>query len=103
MKLTAENFLREKLESEIASFGDGATEFHTRDIQHLLECLDEKDTQIQQYGDRNSELLKKIDFEAEKQFKELLTVCMTINNLSAEERLRWIRKEYKEIWDKIPK
>lgn len=78
--LTAEKFLREKLESEISSFGDGTTAFHTRDIQHLLECLDEKDNLISQYADRNSELLKRIDFKAEMQFKELLLMCMTINN-----------------------
>jgi hypothetical protein len=37
MKLTAEQFLREKLESEIQSFGDGTTEFHTRDIEQRIE------------------------------------------------------------------
>jgi hypothetical protein len=45
---TAEEFLREKLESEIADFGDGTAEFHTRDIAHLLQCLDEKDNIIGQ-------------------------------------------------------
>ena len=46
MELSAEQFLREKLESEISSFGDGTNEFHTREIQHLLQCLDEKDNKI---------------------------------------------------------
>lgn len=45
-EITAEKFLREKLESEISSFGDGMAEFHTRDIELLLHCLDEKDEQI---------------------------------------------------------
>ncbi len=49
MKLTAEQFLREKLESEISSFGDGTTEFHTRDIEHLLKCLEEKDNEIHEF------------------------------------------------------
>lgn len=52
--MTAEEFLRDKLESEISSFGDGTTEFHTRDIEHLLKCLDEKDEKI-------SKLLQVID------------------------------------------
>ncbi len=99
MKLTAEEFLREKLESEISSFGDGTTEFHTRDIQHLLKCLDDKDEIIKQYATRNTELLNKIDFKSEAQFKDLLFLCMSINNLSAEERLNYIRKTYKDIWD----
>lgn len=86
MKLTAEQFLREKLESEISSFGDGTTEFHTRDIEHLCKCLDDKDDEIKE--------LKSNCINAEDKLKELLTYCMTINNLSAEERLRYIRKHY---------
>lgn len=101
MKLTAEEFLREKLESEIQAFGDGTTEFHTRDVQHLLQCLDDKDERIRYTEEQCIELINKINWDAEGQFKELLTVCMTINNLSAEQRLRYIRKHYKEIWTKI--
>lgn len=100
-KLTAEAFLREKLESEIASFGDGTTEFHTRDVEHLLKCLDDKDESIRHTEEQCVELIAKINWDAEKQFNELLEVCMTINNLSAEERLRYIRKQYKEIWNTI--
>lgn len=100
MKLTAEEFLREKLESEIQNFGDGTTEFHTRDIEHLLKCLDGKDDEIRELKANCIELIAKINFKAEEQFKELLTLCMTRNNASAEERLGWIRKEYKPIYDK---
>lgn len=45
-KKTLETFLREKLESEIQVFGDGNTEFHTRDLEQLLDILEEKDEQI---------------------------------------------------------
>jgi len=38
-----ERFLRDKLESEVATFGDGMTEFHTRDLEQLLKILDSKD------------------------------------------------------------
>ena len=38
-----ETFLRDKLQSEIESFGDGNTEFHTRDLEQLIRILDEKD------------------------------------------------------------
>lgn len=103
MKLTAEEFLREKLETEIGSFGDGTTEFHTRDIEHLLLCLDDKDEKIRQLEDKCLELNGKINFDAEKKLNELLTVCMTINNLSAEQRLRYIRTEYKNIYENISK
>jgi len=98
--MTAEEFLRNKLESEISSFGDGMSEFHTRDLEHILKCLDEKDQIIQQKDERIIELADKINFKAEKQFFELLELCMTRNNLSAEERLGYIRSHYKEIWDK---
>jgi len=49
-----EKFLRDKLESEISSFGDGMTEFHTRDLNQLINILDSKDQQ-------NSEMQTKIE------------------------------------------
>ena len=100
-KLTAEEFLRDKLESEIQAFGDGTTQFHTRDLEHLLQCLDDKDERIREQSDRCIELNKLIDWDAKKQFNELLEVCMTINNLSADQRLGYIRKQYKDIWTKL--
>jgi arginyl-tRNA synthetase len=33
--------LKEKLQDQISQFGDGETEFNTRDIQYLLERIDE--------------------------------------------------------------
>lgn len=101
MKKTAEEFLREKLESEISSFGDGITEFHTKDVQHLLQCLYDKDEEIRQTKDQCVELTGKINFGAEERLKELLADCMNISNASAEGRLRYIRREYKGIWDKL--
>lgn len=101
MKLTAEQFLREKLESEIQSFGDGTTEFHTRDIEHLCKCLDDKDDEITELKSNCIELIAKINYNAEDKLKELLTDCMTINNLSAEERLRYIRHHYKADYTKL--
>ncbi len=101
MELTAEQFLRDKLESEIGSFGDGTKEFHTRDIEHLLKCLDDKDKLIKSLKLDCAEFIIKINWNAEKQFEELLTSVMTINNLSAEQRLYSIRSEYKKIWTKI--
>lgn len=89
---TAEQFLREKLESEISSFGDGTTEFHTRDIEHLLKCLDDKDEnfrvaccenvdkadEIQKltelglnYVNQINELKKKLDFPGVSQVERL--------------------------------
>jgi hypothetical protein len=96
-ELTAEKFLRKKLESEISVFGDGTAEFHTRDVQHLLICLDDKDGVISQIRGECAELQSRIDFNFENEFNELLALCMTINNLSAEERLRYIRNKYKNI------
>ena len=101
MKLTAEQFLREKLESQISSFGDGTTDFHTRDIDHLLKCLEEKDNEIHELKANCIELIAKINYNAEDKLKELLTDCMTINNLSAEERLRYIRHHYKADYTKL--
>ena len=49
--ITAEDFLREKLESEIQICGDGNTEFHTRDLSHLLDCLKEKDNLVVELTD----------------------------------------------------
>lgn len=46
MDKTLETFLREKLQSEISVFGDGTTEFHTRDLEQLLLILDAKDQKI---------------------------------------------------------
>lgn len=91
-KLTAEQFLRDKLENEVMLFGDGTTEFHTRDITHLLKCLYEKDNTIRALQDRAEQLTERINFKAEHLLKELLLDCMTINNLSAEQRLRYIRQ-----------
>lgn len=101
MELTAEQFLREKLESEIGSFGDGTAEFHTRDIEHLLKCLDDKDERIKHTEGQCAELISRVNFDAEEKFKYLLELCMTRNNASAEERLGYIRKQYKEIWTNI--
>lgn len=101
MKLTAEQFLREKLESEIQSFGDGTTEFHTRDIEHLLKCLDDKDSEIKELKANCIELIAKLNYNAEAVLIELLKDCMTINNLSAEERLRYIRHHYKPDYTKL--
>ena len=99
--MTAEEFLRNKLENEIGYFGDGNTEFHTRDLEHLLKCMDDKDEIIRQNERHRIDLTNKINFNVEKQFLELLESVMTRNNLSAEERLRCIRNHYKEVWDKI--
>ena len=101
--VTAEQFLREKLESEIESFGDGTTEFHTRDIQHLLHCLDEKDEQILELKSNCIELINKINFKAEERLKQLLSDCMEISNCSADERLRYIRHQYKDDYTAINK
>lgn len=103
--MTAEKFLREKLELEIKLFGDATTEhlaqFHVKDVGHLLKCLDEKDEMIREAKLYQGKLIGKINFNAEKQFKELLEWCMTINNASAEQRLGFIRKEYRQTWDAI--
>lgn len=101
MKLTAEQFLRDKLESEIQSFGDGTTEFHTRDIEHLCKCLDDKDDEIRKLKANCIELIAKINYNAEDKLKELLTDCMTTSNWSAEERLRYIRHNYKADFTKL--
>ena len=101
MELTAEAFLRDKLESEISSFGDGMKEFHTRDVQHLLQCLHQKDERTQELLLKCANLIEKINFNAEEKLKDLLIDCMTINNLSAEQRLSYIRKEYKLIFEKL--
>lgn len=98
MKLTAEDFLREKLESQIATFGDGSTEFHTRDIQHLLDCLDNKDIEIKELKANCIELIERINYNAEDKLKKLLADCMTKNNLSAEERLQYIRHNYGTLY-----
>lgn len=42
-----------------------------------------------------------MNFYTEKEFNNLLQLCMTINNLSAEQRLSYIRKQYKEAWENI--
>lgn len=100
-QLTAEEFLRDKLASEIEGFGDGTTGFHTRDIQHLLHCLEEKDNQILYSDQQCIELISKINFDAEEKLKQVLTDCMERNNWSAEERLRYIRKTYKEMFEQL--
>lgn len=48
MEKSAEDFLIEKLEDEIATFGNGITEFHTKDLEHLLNCLHDKNSIIKQ-------------------------------------------------------
>lgn len=100
-KLTAEEFLRDKLQSEIAEFGDGTTEFHTRDVAHLLQCLEDKDVRIKHTELQCIDLIAKINYHAEQKLKDLLADCMTINNVSAEQRLGYIRREYKGIWDEL--
>jgi len=65
-ELTAEAFLRQKLESEIQDFGDGNTKFHTRDLEHLLECLDEKDQQTASLREENEKLTEINNSMAEK-------------------------------------
>ena len=99
MKQTAEEFLREKLESEIGSFGDGTTEFHTRDVAHLLKCLEEKDSEIHELKSNCLELIARINYNAEDRFKALLTDCMNTSNWSAEERLRYIRGQYRKDYN----
>lgn len=91
MELSAEQFLREKLETEISSFGDGKTEFHTREIQHLLLCLDEKDNKIK-------ELERNINYNSdiEKRFKELYSDCMNIK-LNPVSLLSYIRCHYQNV------
>ena len=66
MKLTAEEFLREKLASEISNFG-----------------------------------ANKVHFDAEMKLKELLEDVMPVSNWSADERLYYIRQQYKDVYDKI--
>ena len=105
MKLTAEQFLIEKLESEISSFGDGITEFHTRDIQHLCKCLSDKNDEIRELKANCIELTAKINYNAEDKLKEVLTDCMIKNNSSADERLYYIRHRYNDIYlqlNKVP-
>lgn len=53
-KHTLESFLREKLASEIQTFGDGTTEFHTRDLDQLLQILDDKDERIRELEEKLS-------------------------------------------------
>ena len=101
MQLTAEQFLREKLESEISSFGDGTTEFHTRDIEHLLKCLEAKDLEIHELKAHCLELITKINYNAADKLTELLNDCMSTSNMSAEERLRYIRHFYKDDFTKL--
>lgn len=83
------------------SFGDGSTEFHTRDIEHLLKCLYAKDKIINNQEAKINELHDKINFNAEKKLKEVLTDCMNYNNLSAEQRLNYIRREYVGYYKKL--
>lgn len=99
--LTAEEFLREKLESEITSFGDGTTEFHTRDIEHLLKCLEEKDDRIEEQREKINDLRHKVNFDAEAKLSTLLEECMTKSNWSAEERLSFIRHKYASLWKEL--
>lgn len=99
MNISAEQFLREKLASEIETFGDGTTEFHTRDIEHLLKCLENKDDVIMEDEQKIKALHAKINFKAEEKFRALLELCMERSNWSAEQRLNYIRRTYKEIWD----
>lgn len=44
---TADEFLIEKLISEISVFGDGITEFHTRDLSHLVNSFQEQKLEIE--------------------------------------------------------
>lgn len=101
MEMTAEQFLKKKLESEISTFGNGIAEFHTVDLEHLLKCLDAKDQTIKQNNEVIKALSDRIDFNAEKKFYELLKICMTINNMSSSERLCFIRSRYNDIWEKL--
>lgn len=94
-KITAEQFLREKLESEVAAFGNGTTEFHTVDLEYLLKCLEAKDTEIAEYKTKITELNSSIDYNLEHKLKEVLTYCMTVSNWTAEERLNYVRQKYK--------
>jgi len=61
MAISAERFVREKLASEISSFGDGKLEFHTREIQLLLERLDEKDVELINLNKENVRLCNMVN------------------------------------------
>jgi hypothetical protein len=70
MSKTAEEFLRDKIESEIADFGDGTKEFHTRDIEHLCHCLDSKDARIKELEEQiNAE--STVSYGYKRQIEEL--------------------------------
>lgn len=55
-ELTAEEFLLKKLENKISFFGDGNTEFHTRELTHLLKCFYEKNQLIEKLKQENEKL-----------------------------------------------
>lgn len=100
-KTTLEKFLRDKLESEIGQFGDGNTEFHTRDLEQLVNILDDKDDCIRELNNKIEFLTAQLELRKLANFRPLLEMCMTINNLTAEERLRCIRKEYKHLYENL--
>jgi len=58
-----EKFLRDKLESEIQNFGDGITEFHTRDLNQLINILDSKDKETSDMQKEIDELKRKLKQE----------------------------------------
>ena len=108
MELSAEQFLREKLESEISSFGDGTNEFHTREIQHLLQCLDEKDNKIKEIenninkienniinnkGSKNTSIINDIN-------KDIVTITFKVNSeLAANDLVTWFERGYDFVLD----
>ena len=56
-----ESFLTGKLISEISNFGDGTTEFHTRDLDKILEIINCKNDALSQKQNDIDELVNSIE------------------------------------------
>lgn len=70
-----------------------------KDNEELIEQL-KSDKQFLMSQRNDQERHKDI---SQKHLSCLLTDCMTINNLSADQRLAYIRREYKELYNGIIK
>ena len=66
-----ESFLTEKLISEISNFGDGTTDFHTRDLAKILEIINCKNDALTQNQNDIDELVESLA-ESNKQNFQLL-------------------------------
>ena len=93
---------KEKWEEKCSTVANLADDIEKKD-EEILNLIKEKDKQNAEINVRDIAIkgYKKIIQDKQNDFKELLYACMIINNLSAEERLGWIRREYKEIYNKL--